>query len=210
MQTRHTRELIVPSVPFEMESTRSERPITVHSNPSLRNFLNVAFETVPSANGDIPVSSHYSGANIENVDIGGNCHKYHFCRDKSMLAATKLCLSRQKYKPFAATEICLSRQAHVCREKDVFCRDKHVFVATKMILVAAPTNDTIETKLRWCGVVLPHPLSVQTITANEISPQPLCVWGEGRRGCGGRGVKPGPNIVATRVFPQSRVCPECQ
>ena len=42
--------------------------------------------------------------------ICGSCHKYHFCRDKSMIAATKL-LSEQNYV--------LSRQAYL------FCRDKH-------------------------------------------------------------------------------------
>ena len=57
--------------------------------------------------------------------IGGSCHKYHFCRDKSVFFArsTYLCLSRQNYrkimfvatnirrdKGFVATSILLSRQ----------------------------------------------------------------------------------------------------
>ena len=49
--------------------------------------------------------------------IGGSCHKYNFCRDKTRL------LSRQKY---------------VCRDKITFavtniCRDKRNFVATKIL-----------------------------------------------------------------------------
>ena len=83
--------------------------------------------------------------------IGGSCHKYHFCRDKSIIfVATKVRLSRQNFcrdihvfgatKGFGATNIILSRQKF-CRgkhtfvaTKDVFCHDKHVkhtFVATK-------------------------------------------------------------------------------
>ena len=45
-------------------------------------------------------------------NTGGNCHKYHFCRDKSILAATKL----------------LSRQTNYVR------RDKLVFFATSILL----------------------------------------------------------------------------
>ena len=87
--------------------------------------------------------------------IGGSCHKYEFCRDKSfdvfccdksMLVATKLCLSQQAYfchdkkkTCFVATKV-LFRQKYVCRNKsfvatkDVFCRDKHVFKATQLLL----------------------------------------------------------------------------
>ena len=106
--------------------------------------------------------------------IGGSCHKYHFCRDKSILVATKLLLRQifvaTKYN-FVATKV-LSQQTYFCRDKrricvdkhifvatkDVFCRDKHVFatkplsrvchktfVATKMILVVAPANDKQQT-----------------------------------------------------------------
>ena len=53
--------------------------------------------------------------------IGGSCHKYHFCRDKSMLIVTKvvatsILLSREKTcfvvtnTFFVATNTCLSRQ----------------------------------------------------------------------------------------------------
>ena len=70
--------------------------------------------------------------------VGGSCHKYNFCRDKSVVA-TNMCLSRQN-PSFVATNIILSRQAY-------FCRDKHMFVATKMILVAAPANDNIVTQI---------------------------------------------------------------
>ena len=69
--------------------------------------------------------------------IGGNCHKYHFRRDKSFVAtntsfvATKVCLSRQKYKHgFVVTNV-LSRQAYFCRDKirvlswENVCRNKN-------------------------------------------------------------------------------------
>ena len=58
--------------------------------------------------------------------------KTRVCRDKSMLVATRLCLSRQI---FVVTNV-LSPQAFFSRQ-NVCC----VFVATKMILVAAPAND---------------------------------------------------------------------
>ena len=49
--------------------------------------------------------------------IGGSCHKYHFCRDKSMLVVTKV----------------LSRKNYVCREKKkIGCCC--FFVATNIIL----------------------------------------------------------------------------
>ena len=93
-----------------------------------------------------------------------------FCRNKGMLAETKL-LSQQNY--VCCDEVFLSQQ-RFCRDKhtfdeteDVFCRDrhglvmtkvsvakmvfvatkknvcrdKHTFVATKIILVAAPAKD---------------------------------------------------------------------
>ena len=58
--------------------------------------------------------------------IGGNCHKYHFCRDKTCLlsqqtrsfVSTSVLLSGQKTCfVFVATKICLSRQNYVCRDK---------------------------------------------------------------------------------------------
>ena len=84
--------------------------------------------------------------------IGGSCHKYHFCRDKS------ICRDKHNIKyTFVATKLCLSRQ--VLSRPTYFCRDQHtfvvtnillsrqktcfvVFVATNMILVAAPANDS--------------------------------------------------------------------
>ena len=61
--------------------------------------------------------------------IGGNCHKYHFSRDKRRI------LSRQKYayrgKSFVATKLRLSHP-NFCRDKHVFVHtDKHTFVASK-------------------------------------------------------------------------------
>ena len=79
--------------------------------------------------------------------IAGNCHKYHFCGDKQIVA-TNTCLSRQNMS-FVATRVYLSRQ-NLCRDQNIssgqtsFCRDKHTFVATKMIFVAAPANDSRE------------------------------------------------------------------
>ena len=58
--------------------------------------------------------------------IGGSCHKYNFCRDKTRV------LSRQKYacrdKGFVATKV-PSGQIHVfVATKHVFCRDKSILV----------------------------------------------------------------------------------
>ena len=82
--------------------------------------------------------------------------KHVFCRDKSVLAATKR-LSRQNVfvatkllsrQIFVAINTCLCRNKHTFvatkhlylsrQTKDLFCRDKHV-----IILVAAPANDRI-------------------------------------------------------------------
>ena len=82
--------------------------------------------------------------------------KHVFCRDKSMLAATKVLsgqirvcpdktrlLSRQKYvcryKHFVATSILLSQQK-TCFVETNTCFSRQKFVATKMILVAAPAK----------------------------------------------------------------------
>ena len=77
--------------------------------------------------------------------IGGCCHKYNFCRDKSFVTTNK-CLSQQITSfvaIFVATKV-LSRQTKFCHDKqitsfvatelclsqqDALCRDKHVFVA---------------------------------------------------------------------------------
>ena len=85
--------------------------------------------------------------------IGGNCHKYHFCREKVCLSRQNLCrdkhvcVCREKNILPRQTYFCrdkkLSRQAYFCRDKiRLVCRDKHVFVATKMVLVAAPASDS--------------------------------------------------------------------
>ena len=65
--------------------------------------------------------------------------KHVICREKNMLVATKLCLSRQTF----------------CRNKHNFVATKDVFVATKMILVAAPASDRVgdlhgEKPHHWC------------------------------------------------------------
>ena len=54
--------------------------------------------------------------------IGGSCHKYHFCGDKTFCRDKYVCLSRQNTS-FITTKVCLSRQN--------FCRDKIMFVARK-------------------------------------------------------------------------------
>ena len=64
-------------------------------------------------------------SNCLTTIIGGSCHKYHFCRDKTRP------LSRQKYacrdKRFVATKLCLSRQKkNNCHNKNDtrVCRDE--------------------------------------------------------------------------------------
>ena len=52
--------------------------------------------------------------------IGGSCHKYHFCRDKSFV---------------------------VCREKHVFVKTKHVFCRDKSMLV---TTKRLSRQTRVC------------------------------------------------------------
>ena len=80
--------------------------------------------------------------------IGGSCHKYNFCRDKSFVAikhvfaATNTCLLRQNTS-FVATKLCLSRQKYVHAFFIFLSGNKHTFVATKMILIAAPANDRV-------------------------------------------------------------------
>ena len=77
------------------------------------------------------------------VIIGGSCHKYHFCRDKSFVVIKDVFCSSKHV--FVAPKVSvLWRQNYVCRAKnmfdkhtfvatkDVFCRNKHVFVATNM------------------------------------------------------------------------------
>ena len=41
--------------------------------------------------------------------IGGSCHEYHFCRDKTLVATNKCCSEKHTF----------------VETKDVFCRDKH-------------------------------------------------------------------------------------
>ena len=118
---------------------------------------------------EIQHSLHHTGAAQRSsvyvfIIIGGSCHKYNvcrdksfvatnkhvlvatnhvFCRDKSMLAATKL-LSHHNY--ICHDKICLSRQIfsreHVfvatnilwSRQKTCFVATKHLFVPTKLCL----------------------------------------------------------------------------
>ena len=86
------------------------------------------------------------GMKDSNSIIGGSCHKYNFCRDKSYVAINT-CLSRQAPVCRNKTRL-LSRQKYACSDKTFvatkyFCmRGKYVFVATQMIIVAAPANDT--------------------------------------------------------------------
>ena len=79
--------------------------------------------------------------------IGGSCHRYHFCRDKTRL------FPRQKYaccdKTFVATNIFLSRQAYFCNKCLLVAtkplpRRPNFLVATKIILVAVPFNSSVE------------------------------------------------------------------
>ena len=73
--------------------------------------------------------------------IGGSCHKYHFCRDKTRL------LSRQKYacrdKTFCTVQRFCRKKHTFVATKHVFCPDKNVFAANFFvaILVAAPANN---------------------------------------------------------------------
>ena len=55
--------------------------------------------------------------------IGGSCHKYNFCRNKTCL------LSRQKY---ACRDKPLLRQKYLSQQAYEFCRDKIMFVATNI------------------------------------------------------------------------------
>ena len=78
--------------------------------------------------------------------IGGSCHKYHFCCNKTFVyflsnktfVVTNTCLSRQNTS-FVERKVCLLRQ-NFSRDKLIFvmtkyfCRNKHVFVATKVSL----------------------------------------------------------------------------
>ena len=60
----------------------------------------------------------------ENI-IGGSCHKYHFCRDKYVFAATKHVFCRDK-SMLVATKL-LSPQTRVCR---------HIFATIFFILLS--------------------------------------------------------------------------
>ena len=71
--------------------------------------------------------------------------KHVFCRDNSMLAAKKICLSRQKFLTIAFVarqNFCRDKLTKVCLSRQKFCRAKIIFVVTKIILVAAPACDS--------------------------------------------------------------------
>ena len=104
--------------------------------------------------------------------IGGSCHKYHFCRDKTFcrdkkgkkkkFVATNICHDKRFVTTkniFVATSILLSRQktcyvaTNTCLWRQTFCRQK--FRRDKIILVAAPANDKCHSSshrgLEFCG-----------------------------------------------------------
>ena len=72
--------------------------------------------------------------------IGGNCHRNHFCRDKTRL------LSRQKYA-------CRDKHNFVSlllsRQNTSFFRDKSMLVATKL-LSRQKTNITLSLQTYFC------------------------------------------------------------
>ena len=101
-----------------------------------------------------------------------------FCCDRSMLVATKLCVTAniccdknilqyllwQKY--FAATNICCDKHNFVTTSI-LLSLQKTCFVATKIILVAAPTNDSLF-PVGWVlsGPLLQSLVHVSTAYAN--------------------------------------------
>ena len=60
------------------------------------------------------------------IIIGGSCHKYHFCRDKSFVMWQNFCAVCRR-KTFVATNICRNKKnfvaTNICHNKQ-FCRDK--------------------------------------------------------------------------------------
>ena len=80
----------------------------------------------------------YVPKNNHNPIVGGSCHKYNFCRDKTFVVTNIY---------FVATKVYLSRQTHVysfVSASILLLLKKTCFVATKMILLAAPANDTTQ------------------------------------------------------------------
>ena len=101
--------------------------------------------------------------------IGGSCHKYHFCRDKSFVAIntclwrhTRICLDKTR------SFVCyfFPRQKYACRNEIMFvaakyifsrqklCRGKHTFVATKDMFVqthVCRVKTFVATKKDTCG-----------------------------------------------------------
>ena len=61
--------------------------------------------------------------------IDGSCHKYHFCRDKHVFAATKLCLPRQN--------LCRDKIMFLATNTCLFCRDKIMFGVTNMFVATS-------------------------------------------------------------------------
>jgi len=94
---------------------------------------------------EIQHSLHHGGAaqwSSVFIIIGGSCHKYHFCRDKSFVAtnkhvfvATKHVFCREK-SLHAATKL-LSRHNYIYHDKIFLPRQiisrEHVFVATSIL-----------------------------------------------------------------------------
>ena len=69
--------------------------------------------------------------------IGGSCHKYHLCHDKSFVV-TNVCLSWQNMS-FDVTKVCLSWQNFCCDKKILLqqniCRDNFFFMSLRQIFV---------------------------------------------------------------------------
>ena len=103
---------------------------------------------------------------VFNSIIGGSCHKYHFCRNKSFVAKTKHVFCRKRLFFF------FGHNKHVF----VATSDK-AFVATKMILVAAPAIDTTVLQSRQqptiatgpCTIALEIKSSIKSMRMKETS-----------------------------------------
>ena len=81
-----------------------------------------------------------SRVHAQRCIIGGNCHKYHFCRDKSFVDKSMLVMTKVLSQIFSVCRDITFVTTYICRDKHNFGR-RTCFVATKMILVAAPSSD---------------------------------------------------------------------
>ena len=84
---------------------------------------------------------HNSRNGLTHGDItGGNCHQYHFCRDKHVFVETKPIFCRDKSH-------LLSRQKFACRDKKWYLSQQNIFVNKSLLLsrqtrVCRDKNDT--------------------------------------------------------------------